>query len=174
MSKKKMDRRKFLKMSGAASAAVGSVGLGMFGYEAGKSPDSYTGWKNREGGFQSFDREKWAVDTPTYEKVGETRRIDGRSEMIFGRMRYFFRNYDPEKGMESLPDFLQDYYKKHPKDLETDAYLRKEIFPKMREAKKKYKDQFRLIEAYSHAMGAGSPRRIDQPAEKSEFPKGEH
>lgn len=172
MSKKKMDRRKFLKMSGAASAAVGSVGLGMFGYEAGKSPDTYTGMKNREGGFQTFDREKWAVSKPTYEKVGESRRIDARSEMIFGRMRYFFRNYNPEKGLESLPEFLQDYYKKNPKDLETDSYLRKEIFPKMREAKMKYKDQFTLAEAYSNAMGAVKPPRIDKPPEETDFPKG--
>ena len=41
----KLNRRQFLKASGAASAALGSVGLGLFGYEAGKTPDSYTGWK---------------------------------------------------------------------------------------------------------------------------------
>jgi len=45
----KINRRQFLKATGAASAALGSVGLGFFGYEAGRDPESYTGWETREG-----------------------------------------------------------------------------------------------------------------------------
>jgi hypothetical protein len=44
-----MNRRQFLKTTGAASAALGSVGLGFFGYEAGRDPEFYTGLKLHEG-----------------------------------------------------------------------------------------------------------------------------
>jgi anaerobic selenocysteine-containing dehydrogenase len=47
---KRLSRRQFLKASGAASAVLGSAGLGFYGYEAGRDPSSYTGWKTFEGG----------------------------------------------------------------------------------------------------------------------------
>ena len=36
--KMKLNRRQFLKATGATSAIAGSVGLGLFGYAAGKDP----------------------------------------------------------------------------------------------------------------------------------------
>jgi reductive dehalogenase len=169
---KKINRRQFLKASGAASAALGGAGLGFFGYEAGKDPDTYTGWKNAEGGFQTFNREKWAVDHPTYKKIGPTRRVDARSEVVFSRVGGLFRNWNKEKGIEGLPDFLKKYYKKHTEHLELDLSIRKEIFPARMKDKRKYKNQFILAEAWSHAMGAVWPDGIDKPPEESDFPKG--
>ena len=65
-NQKKFSRRQFLKTSGAASAVLGSSGLGFFGYQAGKNPNSYIGWENFEGANQTFNRKKYAVDRPHY------------------------------------------------------------------------------------------------------------
>ena len=54
-----MKRRQFLKATGAASATLGSVGLVFFGYEAGRDPESYTGWELQEGAHQTFNRKKY-------------------------------------------------------------------------------------------------------------------
>ena len=43
MTGERLNRRQILKATGAASAALGSAGLGFFGYEAGRDPDSHTG-----------------------------------------------------------------------------------------------------------------------------------
>ena len=166
-----MDRRKFLKASGAASAAISSIGFGFFGYEAGRDPNSYTGTKNREGGFQTFDREKWSVRKPTYEKVGPSRRVDARTEVVFSRLGPLFNNWSKEKGIEDLPKHLKDFYKKNPEDLKLDLKVRSELFPKLRKDSKEYGDQFILSEAWSDAMGAVKPPRISEPPEIADFPK---
>jgi reductive dehalogenase len=167
----KMDRRKFLKASGAAGAVLGGAGLGFFGVEAGKDPDSYTGWKNAEGGYQTFDREKWAVDKPLYKKVGPTSRPDARTEVVFSRMGPLARGWNEEKGVEGLPPYLRDYYKQNPKVLEADLYLKNELFPKMRQDNMKYGKQFVLAEAWSHAMAAVWPAHAKEPPEVADFPK---
>ena len=167
-----VNRRQFLKASGAASAALGSVGLGLFGYQAGKDPSSYTGWETFEGGNQTFNRKHYEVDYAPYEKVGPTSRPDARSEVIFARIGTFMRNWKEETGLDGLPDYLQTFYKKNPEVLELDIYRKNEIYPKMRADRKKFKKQFILANAWSHAMGAVSPKRIDQPPEISDFPRG--
>lgn len=166
-----MDRRKFLKSSAAAGAAISGVGMGFFGYEAGIDPDSYTGWKNREGGYQTFDREKWSVQKPTYEKVGPTQRVDARTEVVFSRLGPLFKNWSEENGIENLPDYRKEFYKKNPEILKLDLKVKAELFPKLREAKKKYKDQFILSEAWSNAMGSVWPTHSKEPPEIADFPK---
>ena len=47
-----VNRRQFLKASGAAGAVAGGAGLGFFGYAAGKDPSTYLGWQTFEGGDQ--------------------------------------------------------------------------------------------------------------------------
>jgi epoxyqueuosine reductase len=167
-----LNRRQFLKASGAAGAALGSVGLGFFGYEAGKDPSTYTGWETFEGGSQTFNRKPWEIDHPPYRKVGPTTRPDARAEVIFARMGVLMRNWNEETGLSGLPDHLQAFYKKNPEALEVDLSVRKEIFPKYMADRKKFKKQFILANAYSNAMGAVSPPRIDKPPEESDFPKG--
>jgi len=163
-------RRQFLKASGATSAVLGIGGLGFYGYQAGKDPSSYTGWKTFEGGDQTFNRRRFEVDSPTYEKVGETRRIDARSEVIFSRTPSLMRNWDEEKGVEGLPDYLQIYYKEHPEDLELDLYNYRELFPNMRNDRTEYADLFILSSAWSSAMGAVHPEPINDPPEVFDFP----
>ena len=114
-------RRSFLKASGAASAVLGSAGLGFYGYEAGRDPRTYRGWENWEGVNQDFNREKYAVDSPTYEKVGATMRPDARSEVIFYRRGLFRRQWKEETGLEGLDPYLQDYYRRNPEHLELDC-----------------------------------------------------
>jgi reductive dehalogenase len=168
-----LSRRKFLKATGAVGAALGTGGMGLFGVQAGKDPSTYTGWKTFEGADQTFNRKKFEVDSPTYEKVGESKRIDARSEVVFSRMSHAYR-YDDEKDLAGLPDYMQEYYKAHPEDLELDLYLVREVFPKRRTDNSKHGDAFILTEALSHAMEAVQPERISEPPEIADFPqKGE-
>lgn len=167
----KFSRRHFLKATGAASAVLGGAGLGFFGYEAGRDPNSYTGWKNFEGANQTFNRKRWEVDSPHYEKVGPSSRPDTRTEFIFARRPTFMRSWKEEQGLDSLPPVLKEYYQANPKILEEDLYLMKEIFPKMMRDRRKYRKQFLLSEAWSNAMGAVSPPRINKPPEESDFPQ---
>lgn len=166
----KLDRRQFLKASGLAGAFLGSAGLGFYGYEAGKDPMTFTGTESFQGAAQTFNRKRFEVDHTPYEKVGPTRRVDARTEVVFSRLRHIFR-YDEEKGLESMPPELQKYYKEHPEYLELDLYLRKEIFPKQMKDKRKHRMKFILSEAWSNAMGAVTPEPIKDPPEVSDFPK---
>ena len=167
----KFSRRHFLKATGAASAVLGGAGLGFFGYEAGRDPNSYTGWENYEGANQTFNRKRWEVDSPHYEKVGPSSRPDARTEFIFARRPTFMRSWKEEQGLDSLPLVLKEYYQTNPKILEEDLYLMKEVFPKMMSDRRKYRKQFLLSEAWSNAMGAVSPPRINRPPEESDFPQ---
>lgn len=168
---KKFTRRQFLKTSGAASAVLGSTGLGFYGYQAGKDPYSYRGWENWEGVNQSFNRKKYAVDKPHYQKVGPTSRADSRTEVIFYRRGSFMRQWREESGLEGMEPYLKEYYQNNPEDLELDIYSMKEIMPKLMADRQKYRKQFLLAEAWSNAMGAVSPPRINKPPEESDFPR---
>ena len=173
----KLSRRNFLKVTGAAAAVAGGAGAGTFGYQAGKDPASYTGCVIKEGGFQTFNRERYAVKGPAYEKVGESRRIDARTEVIFSRTgrvgRQLMREgWTPERGVEGLKDdLLKVYYGEHPEDMEEDARLFTEIRPKRREEPRENFERFLLSEAWSSAMGAVSPPPIATPPEESDFPR---
>lgn len=166
------NRRAFLKASGLAAAAAGGAGLGLFGHAAGRDPRSYTGWETHQGAAQDFNRERFAAAEPTYERVGPTSRADARSGVIFARTPRLMRQWDDAKGLEGLDDILQAYYKAHPADLEEDLSVRREVFPKRREDARKYRAQFLLAEAWSHAMGSVWPDGVREPPEKSDFPQG--
>ena len=166
-----MNRRKFLKTSGAAGAIAGGAGLGFFGYEAGKDPDSYTGWKNREGGFQTFNRLKWVVDKPTYEKVGQSKRVDARTEVVFSRLSPLFRNWNKEDGIKNLQEYLRKYYEENPEILELDLRVKNELFPKLKKDRKDFGDKLILSGAWSEAMGAVWPKHSTDPPEIADFPE---
>jgi len=172
-SKAKFDpeRRKFLKLSGAASAVLGTAGLGLFGYRAGKDPGSYTGLQTFEGADQSFDRSGWEVERPHYEKVGPTSRPDARTEVIFDRRGRFNRQYSEQEGLGGLDELLQAYYRQKPGDYELDVINHTGILPKLRSDSGKYGDKFILSRAWSDAMGAVGPRLDTGPPEESDFPR---
>ncbi|MFQ6038433.1 MAG: reductive dehalogenase [Candidatus Aminicenantales bacterium] len=166
-----MKRRQFLKTAGAASAALGSAGLGFFGYEAGKDLESYTGWETHEGAQQTFNRKKHAVDRPHYEKVGPTSRPDARTEVIFYRRGDFMRFWRNGTGIQDMPEHLQEYYKRHPEVLEQDRYWMEDVLPKHQSDSRKYQKEFLLATAWSAAMGAVSPPRISGKPDISDFPR---
>ena len=168
------DRRKFLKVAGGASAALGTAGLGVHGYFAGKDPQSYTGREGFQGASQDFNRKRFAVDAPTYEIVGETQRADARTGVIFQRFPRLMRQWDDARGIESLDPLLKEYYETNPDELEADLSLRLEIFPKRRQDNREYGDQFILAEAWSHAMGAVWPEGIHDAPKVSDFPDRSH
>jgi len=170
-SNKKLNRRQFLKISGLASGVLGSAGIGLFGYASGKDPMTYSGWQTFEGANQTFDRTKWETDNPTYEKVGQTERVDARTGVIFDRRQRLMRQWNEQKGIDGLSKLLKNYYNEHPKDLELDLLSFKEIFPKYRKDAQKYRHQFKLINAWSDAIGAVTPPPVNEPPEISDFPK---
>ena len=169
-SKMDVNRRDFLKVSGAAGAILGAAGLGVAGYRSGKDPKSYLGWQSAEGADQYFDRKSVEVDVPTYQVVGETSRPD-LSKGWSGRRRKFARQWKKETGLEGLEPSLQQHYTDHPEDFELDRAFIEEIRPKNAEGKKEYAHQFRIAEAWSNAMGAIKPPRITEPPEIADFPK---
>ncbi|MFC1493074.1 reductive dehalogenase [candidate division KSB1 bacterium] len=166
----KLNRRQFLKASGVAGAVAGSTGLGLFGYAAGVDPRSYQGYQSFEGADQNFDREKWSVDEPTYQKIGPGIRPDARTENIFDRRGRFMGSYKPGCKIEDMDELLQEHYKKNPNDFELDILDIEEISPKQRQDSREYRDQFILANAYSRAMGAVSPRQDNRPPEVADFP----
>ncbi len=168
-SKKTINRRQFLKRAGAGSAVLGGAGMGFFGYQSGKDPESYTGWETHEGAQQSFNRKRWSVDKPHYKKVGPTKRADARTEVIFSRRPSFQRQWRDETGIDGLSPILQDYYSNNPQDLELDLYNMREIAPKQQADMQKYGYPFTLAMAWSNAMGAVSPSRINRPPEETDF-----
>ncbi len=167
-----LDRRDFLKISGAAGAVLGTIGIGIFGYESGKDPLTYTGCEGLQGIAQNFNRGRFTIDGPPHERVGPTERADARSEVIFSRFSRLMRQWNDEKGIEGLDDVLKKYYKDHPEDLEIDLEIRREIFPKRMSDWRKYYKQFILAEAWSDAMGSVWPPGIHEAPEKSDFPRG--
>lgn len=153
-----------------------------FGYAAGKDPDTYLGWQNQEGASLVFRRDGYRVDKPTYEVVGETRRVDARTHQIFERRGRFMAEYrrilgarrgtegeeEPEEAAITPGDFsepLRSYYRNHPQDLELDILAVEEIMPRLRADSREYGDRYLLARAWSNAMGAVGPEPIrDSPA----------
>lgn len=164
-------RRDFLKTAGAAGAVAGGAGLGLFGYAAGRDPATYLGWQNEEGASQIVDRTRYAVDRPTYERIGPTSRPDARVENIFGRRGRFVRQLPQIAGGGSFDEPLKSYYEAHPQDLELDRLAYEEILPKLRADQERYGDAYILAEAWSDAMAAVGPEGITTPPEENDFPR---
>ncbi len=169
-----LTRRQLLKASGLAGTVLGSAGLGLLGYQSGKDPSTYTGNESFQGAAQTFDRNRFAVDVPHYEKIGPTQRVDARTEVVFSRVSRLRRGWDEEKGVEGLDDQLREYYARVPEDLETDVHLIEEIFPIHREEAERHHGEFLLAEAWSNAMGEVWPDAVDTPPEESDVPSGSH
>ena len=100
------------------------MGIGIAGFIAGKDYDSYTGWERyTHGAGQFFNRKPFAVDTPTYGKSSETRRI-GAAKNLMERTRALVElmhspdgqppRWRPDMGIEGLPDALREYYRSDP------------------------------------------------------------
>ncbi len=171
-----LNRRQFLKAGGATGAAIGGAGLGLFGYAAGKDPNTYLGWQTYEGVNQYFNRKRYEVDEPTYVQVGPASRPDARVEQIFERRGRFMMQYRRGRqqgleGLEMFEDPLRSYYEQHPEDLELDILNVEEIQPLQRVDSRKYRHQFILAEAWSNAMGAVGPRGPQGPPEVDDFPR---
>ncbi len=171
-----VNRRKFLKVGGAAGAAVGGVGMGLFGYAAGQDPDSYLGWETWEGADQFFNRKRYEVADPTYVRAGTPRRIDARVEQIFERRGRFGGalraiGEGDRRDPDSFPEPLRTYYRENPEVLELDILNVEEIQPKQRVDSRLYGHQFLLAEAWANAMGAVGPRGPQGPPEENDFPR---
>lgn len=166
----RVTRRTLIKAAGATSAVLGLSGLGLCGYQAGKDPDSYTGCEGLQGAAQSFDRKRFAVDEPHYEKVGPTRRADGRTEVIFSRVDVARSAAQMGKRIEDLDEPFRGYYEQHPGDFELDKQ-NSELRRKVAEDSPENRNRYILAEAWADAMGAVSPRPIgNEPPEISDFP----
>ena len=112
-----LSRRQFIKASGLAGAVAGGAGLGAFGYAAGKDPNTYLGLQNEQGASLIFNRKRYEVDQPTYEKVGPSSRPDARVENIFERRGRFMRQFREVTAGGQFEEPLKSYYEEHPEDL---------------------------------------------------------
>ncbi|MBW7995733.1 MAG: reductive dehalogenase [Candidatus Glassbacteria bacterium] len=166
----RVNRRTFLKLSGASSAALGTAGLGIAGYQAGKDFGSYTGLEVEEGAAQSFDRRKWTVDRPTYGKTGAASRPDARTNVIFDRRGRFHRQYKEGVKIDDLDPLLQEYYSEKPGDFELDVINERDILPRLREDSARYDKKFILARAWSGAMSAVGTPPVNEPPKISDFP----
>lgn len=177
-------RRNFIKAAGLVGGAITIAGSAGAGLAAGKNKDSHTGYgRTAYGEDQFFNREPFYVETPTYKKVGTPKRITFL-ENLFKRNGEMYRllypsdeNQDPwtfDKGIDSLPAHLKDYYTKHPASLE--EFQR--AIQKSKEQKKDwhlYQDKYIIADAWSNAHasplhGRGSfPPQPKGPPEESDF-----
>jgi len=169
-------RRALIKAAGATSAVLGLTGLGLSGYQAGKNPDTNTGCEGFQGTAQSFDRQKYSVDKPHYQKVGPTSRPDGRTEVIFSRLGAA----RTDKKIEELKEPYRSYYLANPEDYELDK-KNKELRAIVSQDSQENKNRFLLAEAWAGAMGAVVPETVgkrakknisENPPEVSDFPRG--
>jgi reductive dehalogenase len=144
--------------------------MGLFGYAAGKDPNTHLGWKTFEGADQTFDRKSCETNAITTEKTGPVRRVDARLENIFSRRGAFQRAWQAETGLEGLSPLLRDFYQANPETLKLDLYYQNELRPRQREDVRKYSGPFTLAMAYSKAMRAVWPKAVSEPPEISDFP----
>ena len=160
-----------MKAAGLASGVAGGAGLGMFGYAAGKDPNTYLGWQNESGASQTFNRKRYEVDEPTYETVGPTSRPDARVDNIFARRGSFMRQYRGVREGGEFEEPLKSYYEQHPQTLELDRVNMEEIVPLLRADMQEYNDPYFLAMAWSSAMGAVSPRPERGHPNEADFPQ---
>jgi epoxyqueuosine reductase len=169
---KTVSRRLFLKLTGAGSAVTGLAGMGLWGYQNGRDPQTYTGCEGFQGAAQSFNRDRFAVDKPHYDTVGPTSRPDARTEVVFNRVGRATGSMRSGKGIEGLEEPWKQYYQSHPEDFALDCQtdqLRQTI---REESRTPAGEKYILAKAWSNAMAAVQPRRIgDEPPEVSDFPR---
>ncbi len=214
-----VSRRNFLKIGGAAAAALQIGAVAGAGIAAGKDPATHTGWQHLGSNTQFVNRKPFEMDGLPYKIVGETRRPEdvenafGRNPMIMrsvmrARQRVsempgppddsppanMERRVPPENTravstgtsgglrsggrppkMEMPPpeecvEPLAGYYKQHPEVYELDKERMEHILPKRREDTKKYRNYYKLIEAWSDSWGTSEP--IRQPPGVSDFQMG--
>jgi len=159
----RVSRRSFLKAAGTGSAALGVSGLGMWGYENGRSPETYTGCEGFQGAAQSFNRERFAVDKPHYDVVGPTRRADGRTEVIFSRLGPLSRALRQGGDISKMDEPWKSFYTAKPDVFEQDKQAI-EVQAMIQEESRAKRDTFLLTKAWSRAMSAVNPRGIGDTA----------
>jgi epoxyqueuosine reductase len=177
--KKKNDgvsRRDLLKFAGIAGAAAGVGGAAAAGFEAGRDTDSYTGWERYHyGEGQFFDREPFRRELPTYKLAGNPERIK-RVEVIFSRLGLMYRSMHSEDGWkpgepaEKLPEPLKAYYTEFPEKL--DVFVETmQAGRKQRQDWPKFKDRFRLADAWSaaHSSSMTYPPEPEGEPEVADF-----
>ena len=165
-----LNRRRFLKVAGAASAAAGSLGIGLWSVASGRDPMTYTGEESYQGAAQHFNRKRFEVALPPYEKIGPSRRVDARTEVVFSRIHRLRHEWKDDEGTNGLSDDLKAYYRSHPADLELDLEYHREIFPKWMQDGHTYQDEYVLAQAWDSAMGSVWPPGISEPPEIADFP----
>ncbi|MHC4394146.1 MAG: reductive dehalogenase [Planctomycetota bacterium] len=169
----KIPRRTFLKASGAVGAVFGISGLGLYGYQAGKDPATYTGCEGFQGAAQTFNRKRFSINKPPYEKVAPTSRPDARTEVIFNRMSVMRNAAVGEMTIEELEEPYKSYYLQHPEDFELDKQ-NSELKEKVKQDSKENRDKYILAKAWADAMSAVKPKPIgNAPPEISDFPNSD-
>ncbi len=178
--KKGFDRRKFIKTAGISGGVLALVGSAGAGLASGKDKESFTGWgRTAYGKDQFFNRKPFLVNNPTYEKVGESRRITYIENLFkrngeLSRLLFARESEVPlwtfEDGVEKLPEPLRTYYLEHPEAL---GEFKKSM-QKSREQEenwKKYKHKYLLADAWSSAHASAIQGQGAFPPQPSGLPE---
>jgi len=174
-----ISRRSLLKVAALAGTVTSAGGILLSGIEAGKDPESYTGWESFNPGTQFFDRRPFEFEGPAHVPVGEVRRPGHLTDYVFGRVAAFQRAYeknpewtpgDPVEELDLIPEIVE-FYKEFPERLEWDYRTFKETIPNNRKDRKEFGNYYRLAEAYSsgftyHGRNLPGP---EGPPEESDF-----
>ncbi len=155
--------RTLVKMGGLFGAVLGIIGIGVAGYFAGKSYDTYTGWERyTHGAGQFYNRKRFRRDRPTYGVEEKTKRLS-YIENLAGRMRALRElmipldkgepKWSPEMGIEGLPEPLKDFFKKH-EDKYKPTLKAFELLGLQKANWKNFKTQLAVADAWSVANGA--------------------
>ncbi len=155
--------RYLLKVGSPMAALLGIVGIGLAGYLAGKSYDSYTGWERYTHGIgMFFNRKPFQRDRPTYGVTEQASRLNFE-DSLFNRMVTIKSlvhppdggppTWVPPMGIEKLPEPLKSYYEKN---RETFPQTLK-AFPLLEQQHANWKHfniQFAVADAFSNASAS--------------------
>ncbi len=161
-----ISRRDMLKYGGAVTAALSIAGSAATGFATGRSADAATGLgRTYMGKDQFFNREPFRAEKAAMmNPVAEVTRADWYDYYLRRwkeSVKLIFRKqWNPSEGVETMPGYLGEYYKTHPKEL-------KQILENFDLLKKRSVwlnegayDRYALLSAYKAAHDLGGSQNM--------------
>jgi reductive dehalogenase len=179
--KKPVSRRNFLKIAGLVGVAAQAGGLVAAGVQAGKDPNTYTGWESFNPSTQFFDRTPYEFDGPAHAPVGDVRRPSHLTDYVFGRVAAFqaalqanpdWALGDPIEDLGLHPQIVA-FYEEFPERFDWDYKTFTETIPTNMQERQVYGNYYLLAEAYSTGFETHGRSLLKSvaPPEISDFQK---
>lgn len=169
----------FLKIGGLCGAVLGLLGIGLAGYFAGKSYDSYTGWERyTHGAGQFYNRKPFRRDRPTYGREEKTERLN-YIESLSGRMHTLRSllmppdgsrpKWSPDMGIQGLPEPLKSFFAAH-EEKYRHTFKAFELLGRQRANWENFKVRFAVADAWSAANASLFENTLGEEKESVLFP----